>query len=231
MRRSKASPLLFPVPGRWVSLWTHRVARVSSFFCISVSLSVFLSTYLSSISWPSTNKTLHMYGHFFYINRVTAVWHRLAWVRRLVKFSLALLDCRGFPWRFGKVRDIIKHSFWSPQTTAVPGSALTLHSMGLSLQEPSPTDTHLCSLTIALWIFPLQEPFTMQMGDPWLLSPAIHCTSAASCQHPWKWSLFSNIMLLTVKCKHFTTPSSKPCFWFTCNIFPSIETFPSKPLN
>lgn len=111
MRRSKASPLLFPVPGRWVSLWTHRVARVSSFFFISVSLSVFLSTYLSSISWPSTNKTLHMYGlFFFYINRVTAVWHRLAWVGRLVKFSLALLDCRGFPWRFGKVRHIIKHS-------------------------------------------------------------------------------------------------------------------------
>lgn len=223
-----------PVPSSWEmgeSLNTSGSTCV--FFLLYFCQSVCLSLYISIINLLTQHKQnfTYVWTFFFYINRVTAVWYRLAWVRRLVKFSLALLDCRGFPWRFGKVRDIIKHSFWSPQTTAVPGSALTLHSMGLSLQEPSPTDTHLCSLTLALWIFPLQEPFTMQMGDPRLLSPAIHCTSAASCQHPWKWSLLSNIMLLTVKCKHFTTPSSKPCFWFTCNIFPSIETFPSKPLN
>lgn len=151
---------------------------------------------------------------------------------RVVIFSLVHLDCRGFPWRFSKVRHIIKHSLLKSQdySSSWLCSDLALHEPFSSATLPY-IHTPFAPWPLHSGIFPFQESFTMQMRDPLFLSPAIHCTSAVSCQHRWKWSLLFNIMLLTVKCKHFTAPSSTPCFWFTCNIFPSIKTFPSKLLN
>lgn len=102
-----------PVPSSWeMGESLNTSGSMCVFFLLYFCQSVCLSLYISIINLLTQHKQnfTYVWTFFFYINRVTAVWHRLAWVGRLVKFSLALLDCRGFPWRFSKVRHIIKHS-------------------------------------------------------------------------------------------------------------------------
>lgn len=191
------------VPSRSSSWEMGESLNTASSTCVSFLLSfcqsVFLSAYLSSTSWLSTNKTLHMYRLFLQKSYNSSF--DLAWVERLVIFSLVRLDCTGLLWRFSKVRHIIQHSLLKSRDYS---SSWLCPDLALHGPFSSGTLPHIHT-PFAPWclhsgIFPFQESFTTQMGDPLLLSPAVDGTSAVSCQHRWKWSLLSNIRLLAVKC-------------------------------
>lgn len=117
---SNVSPLLLPVPGRWVGLYTHWVARVS----YGVRPAGWHSLMYLFIYSASMNEILHRYMyrcidvHFFHIRHITGFLFSLCeW---LAIFSLVHLNGRTFSRRFSKVMHMIKHSLSSPQTAADP---------------------------------------------------------------------------------------------------------------